>query len=474
MPKQKSISLVRHVFMAITFWIIFFIILVLGVNFALLRDLDRTRASHDILVAQDQISQLLSSEARTLSSFTALFDQSAMLTRSVRQQDRAALDSYLPALFAEARALYTPLSSIEVTDKAGVLIGYVDTQGNPNSGRRRSPTLQEALFSGKPETGLEYVLSSGQLFLESVYPLRHGNELVGFLKVQATPGEFIPLMAKTLGVDLVLMTRRDVVSDAPSSPGAKGATPEVKRTLVASSLANWKSRLLQEMMLTPQRVINLEDKEYLFYPVALRFENRDVQDAEILIVVDKSLYPNLFTDQLVIFLAIGAGIALILNLLLLRLIRRYVWRPIKGYCTLINNFIRGDFTRVAEAESPENIHEFDRLNQSIEQIGNRLELVVGTMRGSANELNEQYKILKEFGERLTSAIDQVTTAVLAVSDSARENQITVNEVPLRLSEASKVLTDAALDARGTVTSANTVRRQAEALRKVANESAFEE
>ena len=129
---------------------------------------------------------------------------------------------------------------------------------------------------------------------------------------------------------------------------------------------------------------------------------------------------------------------------------------------------------MAEAESPENIHEFDRLNQSIEQIGNRLELVVGTMRGSANELNEQYKILKEFGERLTSAIDQVTTAVLAVSDSARENQITVNEVPLRLSEASKVLTDAALDARGTVTSANTVRRQAEALRKVANESAFEE
>lgn len=129
---------------------------------------------------------------------------------------------------------------------------------------------------------------------------------------------------------------------------------------------------------------------------------------------------------------------------------------------------------MAEAESPENIHEFDRLNQSIEQIGNRLELVVGTMRGSANELNEQYKILKEFGERLTSAIDQVTTAVLAVSDSARENQITVNEVPLRLSEASKVLTDAALDARGTITSANTVRRQVEALRKVANELAFEE
>jgi hypothetical protein len=465
MSKQKSLSLVRYTFSSITFWVLCFVTIVLLTNFALLHHTTKLRSSQELVNAQERLSHQLSHEAETLSTLAGLLDQSSMLARTLRQNDLPALTAYLPALFNEAKTLYPALDQLEVIDKAGYLMGYVDSRGNQNSGRRRSPALQEALLSGKSEVGLEYILSSGKLYLEAAYPLRIGDELVGFVKIQADPAIFIPTLSKAIGVDLVLLTRRDVVK--PPTTESKQAVPEVSHTLVASSLPNWKSRLLIEGITQPSRSIslNFEGTRHEAHLVGLKLGGHRYHDAEVLIVFDQSLYPNLFRDQLIIYLSLGIGIVLLLNLLLYQIFRRYVTTPLKGYTRVMGHFIRMDFNRAPSVAAERTVKEFKALEESIEQVGARMESTALIMRGCSNELNEQSASLKEYGNQLTASINQITGTIQDISESARKNSITVHDVPVQLSQIASLLTDAALDSRAVVEGAKVVRRQADLLRK---------
>lgn len=462
MKSQKRKSLSQHFFMVITLWTLVSVLLFIAVNFGLTYQSEQSRLTHELVAKQSQVSNLFNSELNTLAGYTSTLDHSNLISKAIQQRNTAMLTSYLPVILKKVRIYYPQLEALEVTDRAGFLIAYTDLQGNKNSARPRSPALRDALFTGQPQTKIDHIASSGQFVLEAAHPLKINNEIVGFIRTEASPKKFIANHANILGVDLVLVSRQvEIVHD----PKTDTNTPKIKRKLVASSLVNWKSYLLIEMLENEQNKVIFEGNHYSFHTVPLKLEGQLLTESEVIVVFDQSNHPLLFSQQLIIFLSIGAFILVLLNLIVFSLIRQRIWTPLKHYSNVLNIMNNGEFDVLASATHKVSGKEFLMMETSIDQLSQRLSIITKGVRTTSNELNEQSTILKENCAQLTDALSQSANEIRDVSTAAREFEITLKEVPDRLIAVSRKLTDAALDSRYSITAASTIKRFADALKK---------
>lgn len=384
-----------------------------------------------------------------------LISRRSDIARALVASDVATLEALLTAEFAALKKVDTTVSTLEVTDAAGIIVMRGHNPAKKGDDKSRVAMVRAAL-DGRPSHGLTVSITTGEMAQDAMVPLVADGQVVGTLKI----GSY--LRADTAAY-LAALTGRDVAFLVNGAITASSLDGRAGQLVVPADL---EAAVLSTRTGRAQRVV-VGDRPY----TALVAPLINVDDVAAAALVTLASRTELLAQRRALVIQIGSMLAPLAVFLggLGWWLARGITRPIQGTTKVMEALIRGekDVTVVGLNRRDEigtmaramesfraTVIRRDAQNEALREMADRIDRLareaIREVESQTTQMTANIDGLKASAERLSHHASTVDRSAGLAYTNAQTVAAATEELTASIKEIDRQVEDAAAVAREAV------------------------
>ncbi len=415
----KNYSITKKLIISIGILIAFMIIVQAVVNTKTISSKITSQFEEGIKDKLEGLSNSFLRDAQARLGYAAYMAENKELQEYLRTSNREGLQRILVPAFNNLKSVNKGINSLEAIDPSGIVLLRGHLPEKHGDDKSKFEVYANAIKSKRPTLGAILSMRTGELTVESIYPIVSGNSLLGLIKVGAfLDNAVLAEIKKVIGLDIALI---DEKNSKVVSTTVEGLEPHVKS--LTGSIAN----------------LSIGEREFFAIKKPFVFNDKPVEGVGLAILMDarsvKSINNSILTSQIVISIVSFALVLMVMSVIL-----RQVLTPLRKVITTVDEVANGNLK--VEIPHYTSKDEVGMLTKSISAMVDSVSSMINNILSASNNVVSSVDILRLRAQKTAEGAKTQTGQAAQIAAAAEEMSQTITDIARNASVASETSNEA--------------------------------